>query len=59
MACILATLGEVDKAIEYLGKAVKFGTVSAAWMRNDDDLENLRGDPRFEKLLLELESDHS
>ena len=58
VACNLSTLREIDKAIEYLGKAVKFGTVSAAWMRNDDDLENLRGDPRFEKLLRELESDH-
>jgi TolB-like protein/Tfp pilus assembly protein PilF len=55
VACNLATVGEIDKAIEYLGNAIAAGTVSAAWMRNDEDLDNLRGDPRFEVLMQKLE----
>jgi adenylate cyclase len=55
VACNLATLGEVDESLEYLGKAIEFGTVSADWMRNDDDLVNLRSHPRYAELLAELE----
>ena len=55
VACNLAILGEIDKAIEYLGNAIAAGTVSAAWMRNDEDLDNLRGDSRFEVLMRKLE----
>lgn len=51
VACNLATLGEKDRAFAYLEKAIEHGTVSAAWMRNDTDLDNLRDDPRFETLL--------
>ena len=51
VACNLATLGEVDDSFRYLAKVIEAGTISAAWMRNDDDLANLRDDPRFEKLL--------
>ena len=58
VACNLATLGEVDDAIGYLGRAIEVGTVSPAWIRNDEDLSNLRGDPRFEKLLQQLETTH-
>jgi TolB-like protein/Flp pilus assembly protein TadD len=54
VACNLATLGEIDKALEYLGKAIVIGTISADWMRHDDDLDNLRGDPRFEALMKKL-----
>lgn len=55
VACNLATLGEVDKALEYLGRAMEHGTVSAAWMKNDEDLANLRADPRFTEMLAKLE----
>ena len=54
-ACNLATLGETDKALEHLEKAVKHGAVSAAWMRNDEDLANLRDMPEFAKLLQRVE----
>ena len=55
VACNLSTLGEAEKALEYLGKAIKFGTVNAAWMRADEDLANLREYPRFAEMLEELE----
>lgn len=51
VACNLATLGEVDDAMRYLARVVEAGTISPAWIRNDEDLVNLRGDPRFEQLL--------
>jgi adenylate cyclase len=55
VACNLSTLGETDKALEYLERAVDHGTVSAAWMRNDKDLANLRDIPEFAKLLQRIE----
>ena len=54
VACNLVTLGENDKALDYLEKAIQHGTVSAAWMRNDTDLDNLRDHPRFEAMLHRL-----
>ena len=54
VACNLVTLGEKDKALDYLEQAVEHGTVSLAWMKNDPDLDDLRDDPRFEALLLQV-----
>lgn len=51
VACNLATLGEVDDAIRYLARVIEGGTISKAWILNDEDLANLRGDPRYEQLL--------
>ena len=56
VACNLATLGDLENAIQYLDDAIQHGTVSAAWMRNDEDLANLRSDPRYAELLERLES---
>jgi hypothetical protein len=55
-ACNLATLGELESALDYLGRATTHGAVSAAWMRNDEDLANLRSDPRYTELLEQLEA---
>jgi TolB-like protein/Flp pilus assembly protein TadD len=51
VACNLATLGETEKAMDYLEQAAAQGAVSAAWMRNDEDLVSLRDDPRYIALL--------
>jgi adenylate cyclase len=51
VACNLATLGETDKALDYLERAIEQGTVSVAWMRNDEDLASLRDEPRFQALI--------
>jgi len=60
VACNLATLGEVDKAMDSLEKAVDHGAVSAAWMRNDEDLASLRGLERYTDLLQRVEaSEHA
>ena len=42
VACNLATLGEVDDAIKFLSRVVEAGTISPAWIVNDEDLANLR-----------------
>lgn len=55
VACNLSTLKEIDTALDYLAKAIETGTVSLAWMSNDEDLANLRSHPRFEQLLQKLE----
>ena len=51
VACNFATLGEVDESLGYLEQAIEHGTVSSDWMRNDEDLASLRGDPRYTALL--------
>ena len=51
IACNFATLGEVDESLDYLEQAVEHGTVSSDWMRNDEDLVSLRGNPRYAPLL--------
>jgi len=53
IGCNLAVLGHIDRALDYLEEAMAQGTVSAVWMRNDEDLANLRDHPRFETLLLQ------
>lgn len=51
VACNYATLGRVDEALGCLEQAIENGTISADWMRNDKDLENLHEHPRYEELL--------
>ena len=51
VACNFATMGEVEEALDYLEQAVAHGTVSSDWMRNDEDLVSLRGNPRYAALL--------
>jgi len=55
VACNLATLGEQDAALDYLERALEHGAVSVAWMRNDEDLESVRGHARYADLLRRLE----
>ena len=51
VACNFATLGEVDESLDHLEKAIENGMVNVSWMINDEDLGNLRGHPRFERIL--------
>ena len=56
VACNYATFGEIETALDYLERAIEKGTVSAAWMRNDEDLSSLRSHARFEEMLKRLEN---
>jgi len=52
-ACLYAQLGEVRKAVDTLRQAIAGGTHNTGWMKNDPDLDPLREDPEFIKLMSE------
>ena len=51
LGCFYALENKKTKAIEYLEKAFVKGFNDKAWIEADRDFDNLRGDPRFGKLL--------
>ena len=55
VACNYATVGQTEKALHYLEQAIEYGTVSASWMKNDEDLVSLHGLPRYREMLTKLE----
>lgn len=54
-ACGYALMGDVERSIDYLEQALEHGTISLDWMRNDEDLANLRAHPRYVSLAKKLE----
>ena len=44
IACVFAQLGEDERAIELLERAVGLGWRDRAWLETDTDLAALRGD---------------
>lgn len=55
VACNYAVLGQTEKALGYLERAVEHGTVNVSWMRSDEDLASLRELRGFQRLLARLE----
>jgi len=55
LACSYALLGRKEEAFAALREAVRLGYVDAEHMREDPDLESLRDDPRFGKILASLD----
>ena len=53
IACGYALLGEKKEALDWLEKAIKLGWQNFTHMRRDKDLESLRGEERFQKLMEE------
>ena len=51
LACTYSRLDQVDTAFEWLFKALDAGFDSRWTLRADEDLDNLRGDPRYRKAL--------
>jgi serine/threonine protein kinase/tetratricopeptide (TPR) repeat protein len=51
LACLYAKLGESEQALSIMEKAVHFGFGHKDWIINDPDLNSLRKEPRFEKLV--------
>jgi adenylate cyclase len=51
VACAHAILGEHDRALELLDRAVRHGRGNLGWIERDTDFASLRGDPRFEAIL--------
>jgi eukaryotic-like serine/threonine-protein kinase len=53
-ACVAATANRSDDALQYLQKAINRGYRYADRLMADDDLKSLRPDPRFQRLVAEL-----
>lgn len=51
VACLFALENEPDRAIDCLEEAIASGFGNREWIRQDPDLEALRGYPRFERLV--------
>ena len=54
IACGYAQVGETEKALDCLERAILHGTSIGEWAENDSDLDSLRGHPRFVRLLQNL-----
>ena len=55
LACRLALLKQRDKALTALRKAVELGYRDFAFMQEDHDLDSIRKDPRFRRLVKEYQ----
>lgn len=54
-ACLCALSGNIEKALDYLEVCrYEIGTVSKDWVLHDSDLDSVRGNPRYLKILAEL-----
>ena len=53
-ACAHAKAGNINAAFEWLNKARSMGFKLHEYLDDDDDLENLRDDPRYTQLLREV-----
>jgi adenylate cyclase len=57
MARIASTRGQVDEAIEWMEEAYDHGRRDVGLLRIDPPLENVRRDPRFQRLLQRMDAD--
>ena len=51
IACANSMMGRKDAAFEWLGKSVQAGFDLESYIRGDNDLDNLRTDPRFARFM--------
>jgi len=56
LACSHSLLGEVDEAFAALSRAISLGYDNLSFLRQDEDLANLKQDRRFGRLIAQLES---
>src|SRR5579862_5595528 len=54
VACTYALMGEKERALSTLEKAVRNGFSHKEWIENDPDFVSIRTDPRFQALLQSL-----
>jgi adenylate cyclase len=53
-SCVFAVLGEEDKALAGLQRAIEAGLAGGDWVSHDPDWERLRDHPRFQALVQRL-----
>jgi tetratricopeptide (TPR) repeat protein len=58
IACVYAVLRETQKAMEWLERSVHTGFSCWPFFRIDPNLENLREEPEFKRLIADLENKH-
>jgi tetratricopeptide (TPR) repeat protein len=56
LACSYSLLKKVDPALRALRKAIELGYRDFRFLREDRDLDAVRGDPRFRQILRESEN---
>jgi tetratricopeptide (TPR) repeat protein len=54
VACIQSLAHQYDDALDTLEKAVKNGLTHKGWLEHDSNLDPLRRNPRFKRLLKQL-----
>ena len=54
LACSYARLASKDQALAALARAIDLGYRDHGWMRKDADLDSIRQDQRFRKILLRM-----
>ena len=59
IACAYAVLGEIDKAIAWLEHSARSGNPCWPFFKADPHLQNLRVEPRFQRLVAELEREYT
>jgi hypothetical protein len=59
VACVYALQGKKDQAFQWLAKAAKAGFSGAEHMETDSDMDALRGDPRYQEIVAQIESNAS
>jgi tetratricopeptide (TPR) repeat protein len=51
LACFFSRRGKTDDALAYLEKAIEGDKKYREMAKTDEDFDNIRDDPRFEKLI--------
>jgi TolB-like protein/Flp pilus assembly protein TadD/tRNA A-37 threonylcarbamoyl transferase component Bud32 len=54
VACIFSMVGDGDRALDLLGRAVRAGFRKREWIEHDPDIDPLRGDPRYRAIMESL-----
>ena len=54
VACTYSEMKQIEKALDALELAVECGYSDVAWMEKDEDLDNLRDEPRYKALVQRL-----
>ncbi|MEO8348005.1 MAG: M56 family metallopeptidase [Acidobacteriota bacterium] len=57
LACAYSLMDRKDEAFTYLFQAIDAGFAGNGNLRSDDDLDNLRGDPRYRQAIARLKDD--
>jgi Tfp pilus assembly protein PilF len=55
IGAVYALLGEKEPALAWLRQAVKRGNQNFPWFQRDKNWDKLRGDPEFQRIMLEVE----